>query len=441
MQNERKNLYFFIYLAFVASLVVWPNYAELKIASLPNLAPDRILRFLLFFGLLWKIIEHRCNLQLVQKRILANSYFFMAIILYVAIRLMSSILSVSPFEATYIFLKNELLISAPIILFTFLAVKNFSDFGKIFLVLIISGVVVGVLGLIEYRKEENIFSSFVSEDSDYVMGVFLDKTRDFSYRVQGTFDHPILLGQFFVVLIPLIWIKAKECKSFFALAFYGVSAVLAVVSIYTSGSRSSQGFFIFEIFAITSWVIYCRSRKTLNQAISNFLITLIPGLIFIFVIIAIIFGENIIGSTDETISSTNSRFEMLVGGVEKISDNLFFGHGLSEAISVFSLTGRAGLQTLDNFYILTGIESGVFAPIILFLLGARVLYLIYSRIKFTDTSYNRYLFSFSLIIIFYLVQMGLHALTQQMWIYYIFLAITLLIINKKDMVNVNNSVF
>lgn len=412
---ERESKYFYLFLAYIFILPLWPNYAELKVSGIPNLAPDRLLRFALFFGFIGIFFTNSEAVKRMKRRISRHWVLVLALCFYYGARTLSALVSDNTVFQIYAFFRNEFLISFPFFLYALLAIRDSQSIKKIMATLVIAGFISSLVALVDYYKQQNLFVGLVPVSSDYVLGVFLDKTRDEGYRAQGTFEHPIMLGQFFMLLLPLIWVLFRQSTKAAHKIFYAASAILALVAVFASGSRAALGLAISVVCLCVFWDIYAWTRTSKNRVLQYLVISQAPIPILGAFFALYSYKGAALGQTQETVSSTNARLDMLLGGAPKIFDSPLWGHGLGEALSVFSLVGRAGIRTLDNYYILIGLETGALVMFLFFLI---LIIPIISNLRGSadvSRSHARLSAAIALICLTYTMQMGVHSLYQQIW--------------------------
>lgn len=415
-ETSLANKYFGLFLLFVFVMPLWPNYAELKFGGLPNLAPDRLIRTALVFGFIWIFFSNSAAVHTLKQRLEKNWILISVLLAFYGIRIVSAFVAHDPLFQLFAFFRNELLVSLPIFFIALLAIEDEKSVKKVFVALTAAGVIASILALVDFYREKNIFMGLIPITSDYLMAVFLDKTRDFTYRAQGTFEHPIMLGQYFALTLPITWTLFKESKGFVRPCFYAIAGVLALGSVYISGSRIALGVAVLTMMLFAFWEIILWIRTSRNRVLQYLVLSQLPLPIVAAVSGLYMFKSTATGSTQETLSSTNARLDMLVGGFPKIFDSPIIGHGLGEHLSVFSLLGRAGIRTLDNFYLLVGLESGVFVPILLmlfFLLSSPPVFRYFFR---EEGVAARRVIACALLLFGYAMQMAIHSLHGQMWL-------------------------
>jgi hypothetical protein len=427
-----ESKYFYLFLLFVFVMPLWPNYAVLNFGGLPNLAPDRLLRASLFFGLIFISFSKSQAVKILKARISENWVMTVMLFAYYGIRIVSAFFSSDAIIQLNIFFRTDFLVSLPVYFFALLAIKDKNSVRKVFIALTLSSAISSLLALFEFSQQKNIFASLIPVTSDYTLGLFIDKTRDSVYRAQGTFEHPILLGQFFMLMLPVIWGLFKASHKLTHSIFYASCGALALAAIYVSGSRAAQGLSLLIIIAIGFWEIYAWTKSSRNRVLQYLVISQMPIPIFSALAAIYAYKESALGSTRETMSSTNARFDMLTGGFPKIFEAPIGGHGLGETMSVFSFAGRAGMRTLDNYYLLIALESGFLAPVLLMI----VLFLAAPPFKqlfaLATPHVARQLVACFLAMVTYFFQMSIHSLSQQMWLILVLAGCSVVLIEKSE---------
>lgn len=106
-------------------------------------------------------------------------------------------------------------------------------------------VVLAVCGFIEYSTRFNIFTK--------LGGNLYGTIRDGSLRCQGPFGHPIFLGTFAAMTIPLLWAFGKNrwMGTRKALVLWGACAATAIFS----GSSSSVFSLVAAMFGVALWYL------------------------------------------------------------------------------------------------------------------------------------------------------------------------------------------
>lgn len=415
----------FLLLIFVTS--TWPDYVELKFSGMPNMAPSRLIRITLICGFFWMIFHDPQRSKLFFRRLSDNWVLISTLIVFYGLRIISAFFSDNTIFQLFSFFRSDVLVNLPLFFIAIAVIKDENSVIKIYNVLIAAGLIASVFAILDFYFEKNIFSSFVPISSDYLLTIFIDKSRDSAYRAQGSFEHPILLGQFFALILPIVWIKFRESKSNSGRFYFSISGLLTLSAIYVSGSRAALGIAALFAMLLIAWEIRVWIKTSRNRLAQYFVLSQLPWLILGSTFALYILKEMAVGTSRETQLSSYARIDMIVEGGPKVFEAPILGHGLGEATSVFSLVGRAGLRTLDNFYLLLGLESGMFAPIA-FLLFILICILPAIRYVFKgERKATQLLIPCILLIIGYGMQMIIHALQRQMWLLLLFSAIVIVL--------------
>ena len=419
-------------LALLFMLPLWPGYAELKFGGLPNLAPVRLVRIVLIVSFIWMIFNDRRRNKIFFRRISENWVLVSTLIAFYGLRVASAFVGHDISFQLFAFFKNDVFTNLPIFFIALAAIDDNKSVSKVFNVLIGAGLIASLLAMVDFYLERNIFMGIISVSNDYLMGIFIDKSRDNAYRAQGTFEHPILLGQYFTFMLPLIWVKFMATTRVGVRLYYTVAAIMAVASIYVSGSRAALGIAVIFLMFIFIWEIIFWIRTSHNRVAQYFVISQFAWLIF-----GVIFGITMLkniagGNSAETISSTNSRLIMWTGGLPKVFDSPLIGHGLGDATSIFSLVGRGGMRTLDNFYLLLGLESGVLAPLLFLVFLALSSPPLFQYFFREPGDIARPLIACMFVFIGYSFFMAIHALPEQFWLILLISGIVIVLLENNS---------
>jgi O-antigen ligase len=133
------------------------------------------------------------------------------------------------------------------------------------------------------------------------------------------------------------------------------------------------------------------------------------------------------GTTQETRGSASVRMDMLYAGLHKIDSAMLMGHGVGEATNVVTFVGTAGVRTLDNYYLVMALESGLIG------LGLNLLLWLYffgrSLGFLADRNIDRSRIGvlLSLALLTHIAIMTIHALQSLTWLLMVLFALILIL--------------
>lgn len=234
-----------------------------------------------------------------------------------------------------------------------------------------SALFLGAAGVVEALQQNNPFVRFAGSGStlsaiDALKVIAMEKVRGGSYRVQTTFEHPLVFSQFLVAALPLagyaaVWEKSKLWR-LVAIVFIP----LGLLALYKTGSRAGviclAGTLAF--LAFFGWLKLVRSRGY-GKAVA---FAAVPAVVLAFAAVALLAQELASGRTRVEQSSSQVRLKMLELGVRALEESPVLGFGQASAISKAGVLDPAtGAGSLDSLLLTTAIDAG-YVGLALFLL-------------------------------------------------------------------------
>lgn len=421
-----------LFFGLVFLLPLWPDFAELKMAGLPNLAPTRLMRAALIVATLFCFFHDKERAEMLVRRIRENWLIVGLLVLLYSIRFASGFIGHFPVLEIYAFIKNDFWSYLVLFFVALFVIRDEKDVIRIIQVIVSSAAIVGLVTLLEFYLKNNIFQKLLPVTSDYLVAVLGDKSRDNIYRAQGTLEHPLILGQFFVMVLPWCWycLLYSENKAFKALAL--CSGLLGLASIYLSGSRSSIAVIIPVVALMFIWELWRWTKRSHNRPAQYLMMLQFPLLFTAFVGVLVYIKSMAAGTTQITRGSASVRLDMLNAGLPKLGDAIFMGHGLGEAVTVVKFVGKGGVRTLDNYYLLVGLESGAIALLLTVILW---LYFLFAAIRSSgdlDVKRARLSLMMGLSVLSYIIIMGIHSLQSLTWLLLLVFACIFVLREKKS---------
>ena len=349
-----------VVLILIFSIFLWPGYGELKVSGLPNVAPPRLIKTLLFFLLAYRFLNMGIELRRIGERISQHWVLFGILFFYHLLLILSFSLDQSSLVLIYGYIKEEVFTNLLLMFAVIYVVRDEEDITSIVKALVLASIGVALITAIESFVKVNLFKSIVSNINTSL--AFGDKTRDLRYRANGTFSHPLVLAQYAAVMLPLAWWLFS--RSFGKNIVWLVALIGLVTCSILSVTRSGLVLLIVTAMAIalvsaTRWWYKCK-----NGVLKMLLLTQAIGWGFF-----AIFGVGswltrlIEGTTREESSSSFYRLEVLRSAIPKILSSPLIGYGPTHAMEGVGV-GRMG-NIIDNYFLLVGLESGIFAGMFL----------------------------------------------------------------------------
>lgn len=357
------SIYFFIisyrlqfaYFLFVFLIPFLPKYIGFGVGSQGfSLSLIRILLMLLFISVLISFTQHyeyitkRILLVYQRNKILINLILVVFILKVVSLSLNSRELSL------YVMLFNDFLFSIFILMLTMLLIDSEEAFHRLVKIFFYSYTIVLILVLIETVLKFPLLSIFASGQMELNRDYSTAFSRAGSYRANGSFLNPILLGEYLVMLFPFAVAYIHQNKS--SLIFKIVYFLLFMYVIYSTGSRSAFLIFAGMVYLYLILILYRSGRFT--RFVANIINIIIVSIVFYFVFnyvsdLIMNFHGRFDKIIDEEERSSTSRALQYIRVYDKIQEAPFFGFGRMRDIRV--ILGSA----IDNYYFWFILEVGI----------------------------------------------------------------------------------
>jgi hypothetical protein len=318
------------YFLFVFLIPFMPKYIGFGVGS-EGFALS-LSRILLMILLMWTAIAfvqnkasitHRISFIYQQNKRLINLF-----ILFFLIKIFSLTINSREFSL-YIMLFDDFLRTIFIIILTVLLIDSEKSIDKLMKVIFYGyavALIFAYLDAIIKFPPLSVFASDAMKITEMDTATFF---RDGVYRVNGSFSGPIDLGQYLVILFPIIrtYINSHRYSMIFKISFY----VLTLYAIYLTHSRSAMLMFAILIYLYFILWLY-RKNNRLFRFIGHLLNITLSIVVFYFTFNYIhTLIENFHGRFDllgdeQTVSST-SRALQYVRIYETMGEAPFFGFG------------------------------------------------------------------------------------------------------------------
>lgn len=349
------------YLWFILS-ILWPYYIVFAFPGLWDLYPARLLLALLLIASIYflsKSTQLKHNLHGLYSSYRIIFIFFIFILLN---KLLSIFLGESPSFAANAFIKelSEVFIPVILVMALFASKKSVLRFID---VLAILGFIVVAVGLVEYSLQQNVFQYFLPSwlfsSQEYIQNAMAAKIRG-EYRLQSVFGHPIVLGQFLVVVLPIFIYKLFAVKGFWSKFFIFLMIPPTLFVMFYTGSRSVFAGIFAELIIFGILFVY----KVLNIHRTSFIgwlfVIVSPAILMLVFLLAFTSNELLMGQTARELNSTMSRIAMWNQGLDILySDPLaaLFGHGLGRSALVLGWITN-GILTIDSYFLSVLLDGG-----------------------------------------------------------------------------------
>jgi len=328
-----------------------PRYFGIDLGG--NLPVVNIHRILLGFIILFWILRKIIN----REKIFYNSILMTPILFLCLAQLFSSFFSPSfrsSMKIFFSFVFEQYLVY--FLMFDFIRTKK--QVNSVIGILIISGVVISIIGIIEYFTHYNIYSFFEPARAELSSAQLIQERLGFG-RIETSFGTSTALGGYLILIIPISLIFMANTKTGFKKALWGISSLLFLLALYFTKARGA-----FLGFLVSLVIIFPQYRKqTLIGCIVLFILFTIPeffplqGSEIVYFFRSIFAPESFVKGNIgyEMATSTQGRLEIYKEAVSLFFKKLIFGYGLGQYLEL----RPKGIDV--GYYLCLLLDSGIFA--------------------------------------------------------------------------------
>nr|WP_256834870.1 O-antigen ligase family protein [Pseudomonas oleovorans] len=361
---KKLNLSCGDFLIFVACLFTFlfslaPPYLDFRLHDNVGINLQRFLVVIAFIVFFIFLFLSRGLVRSFLVMVSANRLALGLFVFYLFLRLASCFEEMRLYS--FFLLVNELLMNFFVLIFFASVVTSISDVRRVIFYTLSAAFLVAVLVFFEVAIEGNFFSS-LANTSTTAGGVAAEvKYRDGLYRAQGTFEHPLALAQYFLVLTPLLFSRLI----FGGARFWSVMMVVVfIMAVYFARVRTFYvALSIGLLFYLCMFFLWGGNFRMRGNTRLGLILLCIPFVLLFgaYKIYALLF----LGSGAE-VSSTMVRFSQLYNGVIAIIESPFLGYGVGRAEEIIVHIGihhPNGLpiwnEAIDNYYLSLALDSGL----------------------------------------------------------------------------------
>lgn len=433
---ESATVLRWILLVLIFTIFLWPGYGELKVGGLPNLAPPRLIKMMLFGLMIYQFLFSKFEFNRIGKCISQYWILFSLLALYHFFRVLSFGLDPYPIIYIYGYIKEEIFTNIVLMLSVICIVRDNEDIKSIVKALVLASIFVAIITTVEFIVKVNLLKSIVSYANTTTALAFADKTRDLRYRANGTFAHPLVLAQYAAAMLPLAWWVFRYSSGWKKIIWF-ISLIGLVTCSFLSGTRSGLALLLMTALAIilinsAGWWLRCK-----NGVLKIFLFTQATGWSFV-----IVFGigtwimQLLKGTTREESNSSFYRFKVLQTAIPKIFSSPLTGFGPTHAVEGVGI-GRLG-NIVDNYFLLVGLESGIISMLLLMAIFIMAFKISWHKVSIKNGIKLQHMLATS-IATFSLFLLFVHALSELFPLFYIFLGLLLSTRTENNSLNVSGN--
>jgi len=403
---------FLLFVIFIYPLI--PQYIGFDFRGLIVINPHRALIAGLFLA--WILRK-----AFTGEKIFHKTPLNLAIIFFLSTRLISVIFSIDFLISLFRFI-SELV---TFFMFYFLVIDTIhtnKQIKKVINILVYSGILVSILGIIEFLSKTNIFAYFDPARESNILTASKILSRTGFLRIEGGFGHPIVFGMYLVLLIPLV-LNQLQIDNFPKKILWILTLLLMSLSVLFTFSRSAWiGLFIVLVFF---------SLRYIKKSIP------VMAVILILVIVIMVFNPL---SVRTNISKLNKIFQESVNIEDSSEIALSTSHRLYQLKYAFPIalkkpfTGfgiakskeATDLNSIDNFYLNLMIESGVVSLVAVLFLYFFILIKLRKVIRTSrDHKFRDMAFSFFVSILSFITILLMVSLTSAFLMLWVIIALAM----------------
>jgi hypothetical protein len=366
---ERFNQILF-YLMLTA--IFWPPYALFTLRGLPSLEPRRMILLLLLVLWLFKVMTSPILSRRLLSRLRMGGLPLMLLSGFVVWRLASAVASAQPvysfIQFGWDFLNYYLVFFVAIS-----SLRDMRDLRPLLTALAAAAIAIALIGFVERVVGHNLFANLVPANAEFAAAQaqgLEEKIREGGNRVQATFEHPMVMAEFLVVILPMIvFLALKDRRKVVRVGALG-GIVLVLGGIALSGTRSAMltGAVVMSLSMTLYFMNNVQGGKMSLKAFFSVLgmLTLVVGLLAS----VSVMSQLIAGRTAAERGSSVSRLLQVQAAIPKVQKQPLLGYGVWMGNAELGFKASRGRLSVDNYYLTLTLDSGL--PGSLAFLGALI---------------------------------------------------------------------
>jgi len=352
---------------YILFFSLWPFFIDIRLTEKVGINPERIILALLVFASLLLYFYGGINREKTSI-IRNNKVAIYSITVFFFWRFLAVVLAGGMESFPYWI--YEVISNYVLFIMALIFVDSHNARGKILGWLTFSVFVVLLISVIEFFNGKFLFTALVTGESRAALGAISGSFRNNLYRVQGTFEHALVLSQYLLILFPMVLLyinRYLRATALSRLVFSSTMIILTVIVLLMAQCRTS-------LVTIFAWVVYSVYRKVKNSWQRQ------VTLIFVIVFAVLLYDLYIAGSN---FISSDARYAQLVNGFYAVLNSPLVGYGPgvvmgeilysvglkeSGAISIYEVNST----TVDSRYLSIVLESGILSLFLFVIFLAKV---------------------------------------------------------------------
>lgn len=382
-----------LYFAFFGALVLWPNYLAIALPGLPWITLLRLTGLPMVLLLLISISvsgEFRATLAAPLN---ATPVVWKALALFVCVQFLSIAFSSNTQQSIQRFVVFQTNWTA--IFFVSCYVFLQENRPKRWAALTWSmAIFLGCVALAEASQQRVLWAGhipgFLKIEDPTVQRILAGATRltTGQYRAQSTFSTSLGLSEFMALSLPfaLHFIASSQNKLVRTAAIASIPFYLIVI-LATDARLGILGFFIGTMGYLLFWAALLWRRKR-DSLLGPAIVLAYPLFFCAIVAMSFVVGRvrNKVWGTGQYAASNEGRMDQIASGLPKVLTHPI-GHGPGMGADALGYANRAGVSTIDSYFLLIGMEYGVAGFILYY---GMVISCIYYAIKYAWSAHLRH---------------------------------------------------
>lgn len=349
-----------VLLGTVALSVLWPRYVYFSVGG-PSVNPLTLMTFASIVLALALIASSPALTARMAQVHRASKPIGTVLLLWLVWRFIATMSGKYPIAAGFDFLRELAYLTSFYLIGTIIAC---SPNGPRTLIRILLGcaLLVGAVGCIEAIQQRNPFVRFATGGTslaaiDALMIIASEKLRGGSFRVQSSFDHPLVFAQFLVAALPLAGYAVFWERSRFWRVIALLFIPLGLFALYKTGSRAGVACLAGSLafLGLFGWLKLARTRGY-GKAVA---FAAVPIVFLGLVGVALLVEALALGRDRGEQSSSSVRLKMLELGLRALEESPVLGFGQGSAISKAGILDPATrVGTIDSLLLSTALDAG-----------------------------------------------------------------------------------
>lgn len=351
--------------AFLAALILWPNYIAISLPGIPWITVIRLFGFPLAFLFLVSL-STTSSYRAINANIHRNS---LPIWKFIAVLAVMQVITIPLSGQIATSIQKAAIWQINLTCIFFVAAYIFSKPGKAeqwLMMLLACAVVLSGVGILEGREKQVLWAghipSFLKVDMESISGILTGAVRGATglYRVKGISSTPLGLAEVIALLMPfVIHLAVGRFKTITRVVAAVTIVALVFVVLSTDSRLGVVGTLLSALLYFAFWCIQRWRRRPHDLFAPAILFTspiiLALGVASTFFVRALqlkVWG----GGAQQ--ASNRARGDQIEMGLPMILKNPI-GHGAGQGAETLGYLGGGGKLTIDNYFLSIGLEYGV----------------------------------------------------------------------------------